>query len=65
MLLMSTRKPVSASMNVIMVASGPAALCMPGPDSNFKDNLVKFSVSLAIQNPHPTIPEFAWLTLGN
>ena len=61
---MSTEKPVSASMNVTITAPGPAALHMPGPDNDFddfiEDNLVESSVSLAIQNPHPTIPEFTW-----
>ena len=56
---------MSAPTNATMVAPGPAALHMPGPDSNFKDNLVESSVSLAVQNPRPTIPEFAWPASGN
>ena len=60
---MSTKKPVSAPMNVTMAAPGPAALCMPDSDSDFgdliEDDLVEFSVSLAVQNPCPTVSEFA------
>ena len=55
---MSTEESVSASINVIIAASDPAALHMPGFNSNFKDDLVESSVSLAIQNPRPTVPEF-------
>ena len=65
-LLASTGEPVSAPTNATMVTSGPTALCIPGPDSNFsnsiKDNLVEF---FAVQNPCPTIPEFTWPALGN
>ena len=60
---------MSAPTNATMAAPGPTTLHMSGPDSNFsnpiKDDLVEFSVSLAIQNPHPTIPEFTWPTSGN
>ena len=60
---------MSAFTNVIMVAFGPTALCMPGSDSNFgdfiEDDFVESSVSFAVQNPHPTIPEFTWPTSGN
>ena len=56
-------------MNAIIAAPGPATLYMPGPDSNFsnsiENNLVEFSISLAIQNPCPTIPEFTWPTSEN
>ena len=56
-------------MNATMAAPGPAALRMPGPDSDFgdpiEDDLVESSVSLAVQNPRPTVPEFAWPALGN
>ena len=66
---MSTEKPVSASINVTMVASGPAVLCMPGPDNDFddsiEDNLVEFFVFFAVQNPCSTVSEFAWSALGN
>ena len=59
---MFTEKSVSASMNVIIIASGSATLCMPGPDSDFsdfiKDNLVEFSVSLTVQNPCFIVSEF-------
>ena len=66
---MFTEEPVSVFMNVTMMVSGPTALCIPGPDSDFsnliKDDLVESSVSFAVQNPCSTVPEFTWLTLGN
>ena len=59
---MFTKESVSASTNVIMTVSGPAALYMPGSDSNFnnfiKDDLVEFSVSFVIHNFYSTVPEF-------
>ena len=59
---MFTEKPVSAFTNATMTASGFITLCMPSSDSDFDDsienNLVKFSVSLTVQNPHSIIPEF-------
>ena len=45
-------------MNAIMMASGPTTLHMSDPDSNFKDDLVKSSVSFVIQNLCSTVPEF-------
>ena len=62
-LLVFTEKLVSASMNVTIMTSSPAAFHMSGPDSNFsdsiKDDFVESFVSSAIQNSHPTISEFA------
>ena len=52
MLLMSTGKSVSASMNVIIATSGPAALCMPGPNSDFgnsiEDDFIEFLMFSAV-----------------
>ena len=66
---MFTEKPVSASMNTTMTASGLTTLCMPDFDSNFsnfiENDFVEFSVSFAIQNLCPIISEFAWPVLGN
>ena len=59
MLLRSTGKSVSASMNVTMVTS----------DSNFgdsiKDDFIESLVFFTVQNLYSTVSEFAWPVLGN